>query len=222
MAIIYRKDRVSGPDRKKQTILLAVIIMTLWVLLSTAPDGIGRHPLAILLTVAGTGLFFYIVALGQTPLNLFRRRPGPKTGPGPADAVVSNLSQLDDHTHIFCGITLEFFFIDFLVLCPRGIFVITLSRASGRDNADRLNRETAKLWQRCHMIRMLIQKGYGKEVMPVPMLALQDAGPFEHNDVTVLCPEHIPSFIGQPSHRLELSPEEIRGFSTFLAQRYLR
>lgn len=218
MAYIY--EQKSTKNAKKQLGLALIIALTLWFLLKTRSGALPADTWAILPGVMAAALFFVLVAFKKNPLALFAALgKGKQKGHG-SPSPWDSLGSLDKRFHVFLGITLEFFKIDGLILGPRGIFVVRTKGRPVERESRALEIETRKLWQRCHMIRMLIKKGYGRDIMPQPILTVPGAAEFECNGVAVMPPRNLSAHMTRSPAGLDQSL--VKGFSAFLAQRYLR
>lgn len=93
--------------------------------------------------------------------------------------IADSLAQLDDSYFIFHDITFELFHIGHLVISPRGVFVIG-KIAHGetlhvKNNVlfagdSPLDKTTGDIWRVCHLVNIVIKKGFQTEVMPKPIL----------------------------------------------------
>ena len=218
MAVIYKQAVETGGQAKKNIALVLILALTLWVTLKTAPGGETFTSLSTGICVGAAVLFFILVGFRKNPLALLswgKKSPHPYLG-----ELLADLAQIEGHCHIFTGMTMEFFAIDCLVLCPAGIFVIRTPKHLLGQDEPLPEPETKKLWQRCHMIRMLLEKGYGQKIMPVPVLAVDADGRTDEAGILCLCPDKIAGVISGSEKRLDETL--VQGFATFLAQRYLR
>jgi len=221
MAFVHKPGQASGSGLKKQIGLVLIIALTLWVMLATKSNSLSDKSHSLLLTVMALAVFFTLVALKKNPFSWILV-PGKQQRNENFKFVARTLSaleQLGDQCHVFQSITLEFFTIDFLVLSPNGIFVIqAVKQYNGRDKSS-LDKETARVWQRCHMINMLLKKGYDCDLMPVPLLAINVEEGFEHNKVAAFAPERMPVRIEKSA--ITMDPETLAGFAGFIKTRYL-
>lgn len=221
MAFIYKQK--SGKNTKKQIGLAVIVAVTLWMMLKTGSKGVSADSLTTLITVLASVIFFVIVAFKKNPLNgvsfLGKKSPGQVLIP----QLMKNLEQLEGGFHVFPGITLEFFKIDCLVVSAKGIFVVRILEQAMDKDTGQTDKEIQKLWQRCHMINMLIKKGYKKQIMPIPLLAIPGTNEFTHKGVAVMPPEMISgrmsSYVNPDK---DLNEELAQSFSIFLSKRYLR
>ncbi len=93
--------------------------------------------------------------------------------------IADSLSELDDTNFIFHDITFELFHIENLVISPRGVFVVgkiahgeTLHVKNNVLFAGDcpLDKTTGDIWRVCHLVNIVIKKGFQTEVMPKPIL----------------------------------------------------
>jgi len=98
--------------------------------------------------------------------------------------IADRLAELDDSHFIFHDITFELFHVEHLVISPRGIFVIatvrrneklTIQKNSLFAGDDPLDKVTGNLWRVCHLVNIVIRKGFSEEVMPKPLLVSPEA-----------------------------------------------
>lgn len=99
-------------------------------------------------------------------------------------AVMGHLEQLSDRCYVFNNLTVELFRVDHLVISPWGIFVIGRVRKKGElhikekilhAGASPLDSLCTGTWRLCHLLNIVIRKGWSQEVMPFPTLV-------PHND----------------------------------------
>lgn len=93
--------------------------------------------------------------------------------------IADSLAGLDDSHFIFHDITFELFHIENLVISPRGIFVIGKIPYSEdlhvKNNVlfageHPLDKTTGDIWRVCHLVNIVIEKGFQTKVMPKPIL----------------------------------------------------
>lgn len=223
MAFVYKQQTGTGRNSKKQIALVVIVTLTLWMMLKTESGGLSSGSLATITPVLAAVLFFILVAFKKNPFNWISSFGKNVSGKDRMPQMMEDLEQLDDGFHIFPHITLEFFKIDCLVVSSNGIFVVRIPDRTETANTHQMNKEIQKLWQRCHMINMLIKKGYKKQIMPIPLLAVPGADEDTHNGVTIIPPDAIAGWMSHHANPDEdLNAELANGFSFFLSKRYLR
>lgn len=145
--------------------------------------------------------------------------------------VADMLSQLDDTHFIFHDITFELFHIENLVICPRGIFVISKIGNEGQlqikdkslyAGGELLDKLTGNVWRVCHLINIVIDKGFKEKIMPKPVLVVPEAGSvavknFEGITITTL--EKLNEFI-ETQKDSKISQELVERFAFYIKKRY--
>lgn len=93
--------------------------------------------------------------------------------------VADNLAKLDDAHFVMHDFTFEFFHVHHLVISPRGIFVIVRlpseAELSVRNNVlfaggESLETLTGRMWRICHLVNIIVHKGFQLQIMPQPIL----------------------------------------------------
>jgi hypothetical protein len=145
--------------------------------------------------------------------------------------IAEMLLKLDDTHFILHNITFELFQINFLVISPSGIFVIDKSKGSGplevRDNilfqnGRTMETLTGNLWRLCHLINIVLKKGYQVDVMPHPVLVIPDTEHLEvnnHEGISIVTPSGLTQLIGETRKEI-LRPEIAQGFAFYVKERY--
>lgn len=182
-------------DGLKQTITRHLFLMaTVAVALSGLMLAVSENPRGELaaiaaITLACTG-FIAVVACRSNPLALtllFNPARYNKAATE-EESVIGHLERLSDRCYVFNGLTVELFRIDHLVISPWGIFVMGRVRKEGelRMTHGTLHAGTASLdnlctntWRVCHLLNIVIRKGWGEEVMPFPVIVPHNAHPTE-------------------------------------------
>jgi hypothetical protein len=145
--------------------------------------------------------------------------------------VADQLAQLDDSHFIFHDITFELFHIENLVISPRGIFVIgkigeegqlkvkDKSLYAGDESLDTL---TGNVWRVCHLINIVIEKGFQKKIMPKPVLVDPGAGPVavkSFDGITITTLDRLNEFIEKQEGK-QISQELVERFAFYIKKRY--
>lgn len=233
MALIHQTTRGSGISLKKQAGLLGVIALTFMGMMALGSGNLRADSFPIVLTSLAMVLFFSLVAMKKNPLiwlKLFRRAEFERAN-ARNQQFRETLGALGDDCHVFQGIVLEFFRIDFLIVSPHGIFVIKpLDRTAGDrvtkggpdvDYSDLLDKDASRLWRLCHMINMLIKKGYKANIMPAPVLVDMDGSaglPREYRGIVILGQDTVVRHI--EASGMQMAPEMAQGFAGFINARY--
>ncbi|MBN2180041.1 MAG: hypothetical protein JW743_11510 [Deltaproteobacteria bacterium] len=145
--------------------------------------------------------------------------------------VADILSQLDDTHFIFHDITFELFHIENLVISPRGIFVISKIGNEGQlqikdkslyAGGELLDKLTGNVWRVCHLINIVIDKGFKEKIMPKPVLVVPEAGSvavknFEGITITTL--DKLNEFI-ETQKDSKISQELVERFAFYIKKRY--
>ena len=145
--------------------------------------------------------------------------------------IVEQLLKLDDTHYILHNITFELFHIEFLVIAPKGIFLIEKTKGGGkleiRDNilfegGRTIETLTGSLWRLCHLINIVLKKGYQVDVMPQPVLVVPNA---EHLDVhtydgiSIVTPSELMPLIRDQKKEV-LDAEISQGFAFYIKEQY--
>ena len=100
-------------------------------------------------------------------------------------AISDRLSELDDTYFVIHDFAFELFHVDHVVISNRGIFVIRSIASkhrlkvrnktlfAGRDSLETL---TGAVWRVCHLLNIIISKGFQLKVMPQPILVHDGEG----------------------------------------------
>jgi hypothetical protein len=145
--------------------------------------------------------------------------------------IADMLLKLDDTHYILHNLTFELFQINFLVISPSGIFVIDKTKSGGpleiRENIlfqnDRtMETLTGNLWRLCHLINIVLKKGYEVDVMPQPVLVIpgtEHPGVNNYDGISIVIPSELTPLIGERKKGV-LKPEVAQGFAFYIKERY--
>lgn len=147
--------------------------------------------------------------------------------------IVEALATLGDEYTILCGFTLELIHVSFLVLSPKGIFVIGKTTSSepirvGQETLlageESLAKCTGNLWRVCHLVNLLIKKGYSTEIVPKPILVATHSGTLQEelfDGISIVKAQELASLVEALSTEA-IQPNLINGFTAYLYQRYFK
>lgn len=143
------------------------------------------------------------------------------------------LQQLDASYQVLCCFTFELIHVEFLIFGPTGIFVVGTNHYPDALHVDNgvlmagthsLHRQTGNLWRLCHLVNLVIQKGYKKELMPRPILVTPNGGEGglrEFDSIALETPESLVELLTQAP--LESVDEGlVQGMANYVRERYLR
>ncbi len=145
--------------------------------------------------------------------------------------IAEQLLKLDDSHYIIHNITFELFHIEFLVIAPKGIFLIEKAKGSGdleiRDNilfqgGRTIETLTGNLWRLCHLVNIVLKKGYQVDVMPQPVLVIPDVERLDvktYDDISIVTPTELMSLIRDQKKEV-LTTEISQGFAFYIKDRY--
>ena len=173
-------------DGLKQTVtrhlfLMGVVTLLLGGIMTWTSENPAEELLTIVaITFACAGLIA-LVSLRANPLALtMLLKPGAfQKAVNEENRVQEILEKLPDDCFIFNNLILELFRVDHLILSTRGIFVIGRVRRAGalRIEEGQLfagehsqKNITSSTWRICHLLNIVIRKGWSKEVMPSPVV----------------------------------------------------
>ncbi len=232
----------SSDNRKPAAIVLLLIAFVLTGLLLFPLEVLRGNILSIVGAVAVI-LSLIGLALNRTNPMLWKKIIHKKEYEelSALDAEIHQaLQELDDQHSVLCNFNFELLHVDFLVLGPKGIAVIgrclagqPLQVADGvlMTGEDSLEKATGDLWRRCHLINLVIKKGYSLELMPKPILVLagrqteeaQKQEEIENFDgIAIVPPKKLIQALQAMTMKEEMSFEKIQGFAAYLEQRYIR
>lgn len=143
------------------------------------------------------------------------------------------LQGLNDEYQVFCAFTFELIHVEFLVLCPGKIFVLGLitsdkplqvNNGALMAGADSLEKLTSRLWRACHLVNLVVKKGYQKDLMPSPILVATGNQPpevSEFDSIRIITPEQLPEVMKKRKGG-DLPPDMMFGFTDYLVKRYFK
>ncbi len=147
--------------------------------------------------------------------------------------IIAVLRSLNDDYCVLYDFNLELLHVEFLVLGRQGFFVI--SKATSPDplwiedetlmaGTESLAKNTGTLWRICHLINILIKKGYGVEIMPKPILVTANTKQPAIQEFDGISITGTASLIEEiESHSKDsIAPEKLRGFADYLEKRYFK
>ncbi len=146
--------------------------------------------------------------------------------------IAEQLLKLDDTHYIIHNTIFELFHIEFLVIAPTGIFLIEKAKGSGeleiRDNilfqgGRTIETLTGNLWRLCHLVNIVLKKGYQVDVMPQPVLVIPDDNKHlevvAFDGISIVNPSGLTELISERKKEI-LKPEIAQGFAFYIKERY--
>lgn len=173
-------------DGLKQTVsrhlflMVTVTVVLAGMMIAFSDDPMAEMGAIAAITISCTAIIGF-VSFRSNPLALTMLfNPARfKKAVGEEEAVIRQLENLSDRCYVFNNLTLELFRIDHLVISPWGIFVMGRVRKEGelevKNNilhagAASLDTLCTNTWRICHLLNIVIRKGWSEEVMPSPVV----------------------------------------------------
>ena len=145
--------------------------------------------------------------------------------------IADSLARLDDSHFIFHDVTFELFHIENLVISPRGIFVIGKITHSENLHVKNnilfagkcpLDKTTGDIWRVCHLVNIVMKKGFKTEIMPKPILIFTGSRPpsvTNYEGITIIPLRKLNGTIeGQKEQSIK--KELVDSFAYFIKKRY--
>jgi hypothetical protein len=145
--------------------------------------------------------------------------------------IADSLALLDDSHFIFHDITFELFRIENLVISPRGVFVI--GKIAHGENLhvknnvlfagdSPLDKTTGDIWRVCHLVNIVIKKGFQTEVMPKPILVSPGANSpaVAHYDGITIIPLRKLNETVERQEGQAIKEELVHSFAFYMKKRY--
>jgi hypothetical protein len=228
----YPGAKIKSTSAKHWGFIVIVTIMLIGIMAYISKDWRAELP-SILFTVSIILAIIIFVSFKVNPMGwrkLIKRSSFERTLK--LDRMVADmLFQLDDSHFIFHDITFELFHVENLVISPRGIFVIGKIGEKGqlqvKDKSlyagdELLDKLTGNLWRVCHLINIVIDKGFQKKIMPRPVLVAPGAGSVavkSFEGITILTLNRLNEFIDTQKDE-GISQELVERFAFYIKKRY--
>ncbi|VFQ46740.1 nuclease-related domain-containing protein [Desulfoluna butyratoxydans] len=147
------------------------------------------------------------------------------------EKVITHLEALSDRCYVFNNLTLELFRIDHLVISPWGIFVLGRVRKEGELHVKEkilhagqtsLDSLCTSTWRICHLLNIVIRKGWSQEIMPMPVIVPHEAHPSRTkavDGIMMVEASRLPSFI-ESGRKEIISKEMVDSITAYLLKRY--
>ncbi len=173
-----------GEVTKKYGFLMTIVAVTLFTLLTVYSDE--NNLVACLIATLACVLVLGFVFTRSHPY-IFRQFFDKKAfhfAMAREEKCIKVLETFDDETFIFNNIIFELFRIEHLVICPGGIFVIhkigtgmhlQVQNKELFDGNSPLITVSNTLWRVCHLIHIVLKKGFKIECMPMPLIVAMDS-----------------------------------------------
>lgn len=145
--------------------------------------------------------------------------------------IADSLARLDDNHFIFHDVTFELFHIENLVISPRGIFVI--GKIAHNENLhvkndvlfageQPLDKATGDIWRVCHLVNIVMKKGFKTEIMPRPILIFPGSQPpsvTNYDGITIIPLRKLNETVeGQKGQGIK--EELVHSFAYYIKKRY--
>ncbi|WP_028581089.1 hypothetical protein [Desulfogranum japonicum] len=224
------QDRLSA----EHVFLIGIVAVSLAGFMLFSDDRWADHLLSMVGTIA---VILLLIGFGLSRMHpmlwkrIFHKAEYGRYVKGQRE-IVEALQNLGDEYQVLCGFTFELIHIEFLVLCPGNIFVLgqANTQAPLRVEDDllmagnqSLQKLTANLWKASHLVNLVFKKGYGRDLMPMPILVIphgQEQGVEEFDGITIVHPEQLGALLDR-SRQQDISEEMVLGFSEYLYKRYM-
>jgi len=145
--------------------------------------------------------------------------------------IADSLARLDDNHFIFHDVTFELFHIENLVISPRGIFVI--GKIAHSENLHEknnvlfagerpLDKTTGDIWRVCHLVNIVIKKGFKTEVMPRPILispGSQTPSVTQYDGITILPLRKLNETVERQKGQ-DIKEKLVHSFAYYIKKRY--
>ncbi|WP_300670016.1 nuclease-related domain-containing protein [Desulfoluna sp.] len=147
------------------------------------------------------------------------------------ESVIQHLGKLSDRCYVFNNLTLELFRVDHLVVSPWGIFVMGRVRKEGpleiKNNIlhagpHSLDSLCTSTWRICHLLNIVIRKGWAEDVMPIPVMVPQTDHPTRMkavNDMKFIESRDLVSYI-EKGRKESISAELVDSIAAYILKRY--
>ncbi len=147
--------------------------------------------------------------------------------------IIAVLQSLDDDYCVLCDFHFELLHVEYLVLSQQGLFVIGKTTAPGplrieegtlMAGTQSLAKITGNLWRVCHLINIVIKKGYSTEIMPQPILVTpRNREPAIQKFDGIAITEPASLIAEMENHTTDpLATEKLQGFAAYLEKRYFK
>ncbi|WP_027371232.1 NERD domain-containing protein [Desulfovermiculus halophilus] len=147
--------------------------------------------------------------------------------------VADHLAELDDAHFVMHDFTFEFFHVHHLVVSPLGIFVVARlpseAELSVHNNVLFAGRESledlaGRMWRICHLVNIIVHKGFQLQIMPQPILVCAagrtpEIGTFD--GIRILPLDALNREICSAKQET-MRPEETASIAGYIARRYVQ
>ncbi len=147
--------------------------------------------------------------------------------------VADQLAQLDDAHFVMHDFTFEFFHVQHLVISPRGIFVafrlpleaeLVVQNGVLFAGQESLESLVSRMWRICHLLNIIIDKGFHLQIMPRPILVCAAQRKSEvsvFDEIRILPLDELNREIGSAGKE-SLRAEQAASIAGYIARRYLQ
>ncbi|VVS95689.1 nuclease-related domain-containing protein [Desulfoluna spongiiphila] len=228
----------SPVDGLKQTVTRHLFLMgTVTVVLAGMMIAFSDDPMAelgpiVAITVVCAAIIGF-VSFRSNPLALTMlfKKDRFKEAVVEEEAAIAHLETLSDRCYVFNNLTVELFRIDHLVISPWGIFVMGRVRKEGELRVEEnllhagpalLDSLCTSTWRVCHLLNIVIRKGWSQEVMPVPVIVPHSQYPSRTkavDGIMLVEAKHLAPFI-ESGRKETLSEELVDSIAAYILKRY--
>lgn len=228
----YPGEKIETTTGKHLGFIVIVVVLLVGFLAYSADDWREEIP-SIILTVSIVVAVILFVSYKINPLGWRRifRKERVEEALRMDRLIADRLAELDDSHFIFHDITFELFHVENLVICPGGIFVIEKLESPDAlavrgkilfAGDEPLDTVTGNLWRVCHLINIVMEKGFKEDIMPQPLLvrpgeASVNIGDFDGIIITTL-DGMIKAIEGR--HKKAIEQELVERFAFYMKKRY--
>jgi hypothetical protein len=228
----YPGEKSKHSAEKHIAFIVIVIIMISGIMLFYAKDWRAELPtIAVTVTIISAIIFF--VSYKMYPVGWRRLLKG-------ADyeemirldrMIADSLRELDDNYYIFHDITFELFQVQHLIISIHGIVVVSKIAKTDKLHVREkvlfsgnysLDTETGNLWRICHLINIVIRKGFNVEIMPRPIMVVPEAQTVavrEYDGITIVPLEGLNKAIETEKNEV-ISLDLAQSFAYYIKKRY--
>jgi len=228
----YPGEKTKGVTSQHIGFIVIVAIMIVGLMTYFSKDWRTELPSILTVTAIILGIVFFVsFKVNPAGWRKIFRSSGLERELEDDRMIADSLAELDDSHFIFHDITFELFHIENLVISPRGIYVI--GRIAYAEDlhirnevlfaGDRpLDKTTGNIWRVCHLVNIVIKKGFQTEVMPKPILVSPGTHPprvSQYDGITIVPLPQLKGMVeGQKGQ--DIQEELVHSFAYYIKKRY--
>ncbi len=213
-------------------LMVTVSVVLLGMMIGTSEDPMAEIGTIACITIACTALIAFIsFKANPLALTMLINPTRFQVAVSEETSIIHQLDQLSDRCYVFNNLTVELFRIDHLVVSPWGLFVLGRVRREGplemrgrhlHAGETPLESLCSNTWRICHLLNIIIDKGWGETVMPFPVIVPHGGHPGSMKSVdgmAVISSQALAVHIEQGREEC-LSREMIDSISAYILKRY--